>query len=147
MPVLKKKWNDNDPANPRDMLGQPIVEGDFVSWPISIGRSTGMSVGEIVTINFKHKNPDRHEPPYKEWINGEQQGADHYTLSLRPVISTGYYSEHTEYVPEGYTDEAGRTRFFRPTGKPQRAVILYLVAKVLKLDPETVHAAMRELST
>lgn len=142
---VRVKWSQNDPNDPRDMLGQPIAEGDYVSWPISIGRSVGMSVGEIVRINFKHKNPDY---PFKssasEYVNGAQQGALHYTLSLRPLITTGHYHEQTEYIPQGFVDEHGRTRHFKPTGKGVRPVTLRHVGKVLRLHAANVEDALAE---
>lgn len=140
----KAPYTDLDPMNPMDMLGQPIAVGDFVTWAVSIGRSVGMDVGQIVKFRFTDKNP----ASYGRSREVRQDRATGYTVSIRPIIGTAHRSEDSEYVPDGFFDAQGRKQHFRPTGKGVKPVSLNTYPrKLIKLDPALVERAVHTVGT
>jgi hypothetical protein len=71
-----------DPQNPSDIFDRPIKVGDIVAWGTTWGRSPALCVARIERINFTR------EEGYKN-VKCDQAMAERYTLTLRPIVTTG----------------------------------------------------------
>lgn len=74
---------------PKDLLGRPIQEGDLVARSVSgYGSSPSMTVGRIVSVDFRCKNPDPNNWR-KVNIKCSQAQADSYTLRIETLVEEG----------------------------------------------------------
>lgn len=134
---------DHDPKNPTDLLDRPIKEGDIVAWGTTYGRSAGLCVARIEKIRFVRT-------VYSKRIECRQDEADDYTLSLRPLKSTGSVTHR--HIPTGrdvtyfhslksfaYWDrsrpEGGRCVSVPESELEAKLKTVQLVKNVVKLEP------------
>lgn len=147
-----------------DLIGRTIHPGDYVTWATSGGSSSPrMSIGEILTINYKRATPGGYGSKEK----CEKKDATSYTLTMRPCygLGTGYgYGHATKEVPDPnfYVEEKvwdpvtgrynpgpvtfpGVKQVYDPDGK-NRKVTLQNVENVVLLDKDIVlWAEQREI--
>lgn len=76
-------YNIEDPVT--DLLGDRIEVGDYVAWGTNLGRSAALCIAHIEKIRFTRPKPGY----YGRNEECAQEDAERYTLSLRPVVSTG----------------------------------------------------------
>ena len=91
MPMDRK-----DPQHPTDILDRPIKEGDFVIYPISLGRTPGLAIGPIIEIVFKKYDNDK----YKD-VKCAQNEAEKYSLRIKSYKRAGFETTNWEPMTKG----------------------------------------------
>lgn len=129
---------EHDPQNPSDLLGQPIAEGDIVAWGTTYGRSPALCVARIEKIRFIRKSGS-----WNGWNGNKevpQAHADDYTLSLRPLKSTGDVAwVHKGTGEPWYVFRDGPIDLARVEAKLKS---VKHVKNIVKLNPDVIDAGV-----
>lgn len=81
-----------EPITPRDIIGRTLAPNDYVAYPVSVGSSNGITVGQIVEFKFKRPAPGQESFHYPDLIECPQDQAWTYKARVKPLRTTaGYY--------------------------------------------------------